>query len=97
MTLAIQVAPAAALRASLTCTWPRAPLTLDPDTVSFTGPRAAVTVDTVLERDCVDMTVLWVELSVLFELLVLCELLVELLVLVVVSTERLELSVVVTA
>jgi hypothetical protein len=54
---------------------------------------------TVLERDSVDMTVLWVELSVLCELLVLFELLVELLVLVLVSvcTERSELSVVVTA
>jgi hypothetical protein len=53
--------------------------------------------DTVLERDWLDMTELWVELSVLCELLVLFELLVELLELVVVSTERLELSVVVTA
>lgn len=46
--------------------------------------------ETVLESDCVDITILCVELSVL------CELFVELLVLVLVSTERSELSVVVT-
>jgi hypothetical protein len=51
--------------------------------------------DTVLERFCVDNTMLWVELSLLLELLVLLALLVELSVFVAVRVERFELSVVV--
>lgn len=39
MTLATQPEPAAALRASFTCTWPRVPLMVPPDTLFAMLPR----------------------------------------------------------
>src|SRR5450755_1679198 len=50
MTLATQPEPAAALRASLTCTTPRGPLMVPPSTVSERVPRLPASLGTVIDR-----------------------------------------------
>ena len=51
MTLATQPEPAAALRASFTCTWPRGPLMVPPPTVLVRVPRLPASAGTVIDRN----------------------------------------------